>query len=135
MSLAFVPGFTATNPHFLGRFLAPIADGVAADYVRRYTRPGDLVLDPFGQAPGLAVEALSLDRRVIVASANPILRLALSLAVRPPTLTDLKAALTLLGDAPVGPGQRLEVQIQSMYATSCAECRTPTSADWFEWDS
>ena len=134
MSLAFVPGFPPGSPRFLGRFLSPVAEGVAAHYVRNYTQPGDLVLDPFGQAPCVAVEALSLDRRVIVSSSNPILRLALSLAVRPPALSDLKAALTTLGDARIGPGpnDRLEVQVKAMYATVCAECGTPTTADAFE---
>jgi hypothetical protein len=137
MNLAFIPGFTPSGPRFLGRFLAPVADGVAAHYVRAYSRPGDLVLDPFGQSPSVAIEALSLDRRVVVASTNPILRLALSLAVRPPGLSDLKAALTALGDAPVGlgPGERLEVQIKAMYQTTCADCGAPASADSFEWDA
>ncbi len=137
MSLAFAPGFPTGSPRFLGRFLSPVADGVAAHYVRNYTQPGDLVLDPFGQSPSVAVEALSLARRVIVSSSNPILRLALSLAVRPPALGDLKAALTALGDARIGPGpnDRLEVQVKAMYATTCAECGTPTIADAFDWDA
>src|SRR5438132_816374 len=121
MPLAFVPGFPPSGPRFLGRFLSPVADGVAAHYVRGTSRPGDLVFDPFGQAPGVAVEALSLDRRVVVASSNPILRLALSMAVRPPDLADLKAALTALGDVRVGsgPNDRLEVQVKAMYQTTC----------------
>ena len=137
MSLAFIPGFAPTRPRFLGRFLSPIADGVAAHYVRAHSRPGDLVLDPFGQSPTVAAEALSLERRVVVASINPILRLALSLAVRPPALADLKAALTALGDAHVGPGNsdRLELHVKAMYQTTCAECRSPVAADAFDWDA
>ena len=48
----------------------------------------------------------------------------------------LKAALTALGDASVGPGrnERLELQIKGMYATTCADCQTPTTADAFDWD-
>jgi hypothetical protein len=137
MSLAFIPGFLPNSPRFLGRFLSPVADGVAAHYVRINTRPGDIVFDPFGQSPSVAVEALSLDRRVVVASVNPILRLAVSMAVRPPALAELKTALTVLGDAQIGPGpgERLEAQIKSMYATACAECHTRAAADAFEWDA
>ena len=137
MSLPFVPGYAPTNARFLGRFISPIADGVAAHYVRLLTRPGEIVLDPFGQSPSVAVEALSLDRRVIVASNNPILRMAIALATYPPALTDLKAALTALGDARVGPGagDRLEVQVKAMYATTCAECHTPTTVDALDWDA
>jgi len=137
MTLAFVPGFPSSGPRFLGRFLPPVADGVAAAYANSFSQVGDVILDPFGQSPGVAAEALSLDRRVIVACSNPILRLALSLAVHPPALADLKTALTVLGDASVGPGPnaRLEVQIKAMYRTTCAECQTPTMADAFDWDS
>jgi len=71
----------------------------------------------------------------VVASINPIQRLALSLAVRPPALLELKAALTVLGDATVGPGLRLEVQILALYQTTCAECHAPTTADSYEWDA
>ncbi len=137
MSLAFVPGFPSNSPRFLGRFLSPVADGVAAHYVHGHTRRGDLVLDPFGQSPSVAAEALSLDRRVVVACSNPILRLALSLAVRPPALTELKLALTALGDVRVGPSpnDRLEVLVKGFYKTTCAECQTPTTADAYDWDS
>lgn len=137
MRLAFVPGFLPSGPRFLGRFLSPVADGVAAHYVRADSHPGDLVFDPFGQSPSVAVEALSLDRRVVVASSNPILRLALSMAVRPPTLAELKSALTLLADAKVGsgPNERLETQVKAMYQTTCAECHTPTTADTLDWDA
>ncbi len=137
MSLAFVPGFPPPAPRLLERFLPPLDDGVAAQMIQAHTRPGDLILDPFGQAPAVAVEALGLDRRIVVASPNPILRLALSLAIRPPALSDLRAALTQLGDVPVGSGagDRLEVQIQAMYATTCAECSTPTTADSLDWDA
>jgi hypothetical protein len=137
MPLAFAPGFPPPAPRLLERFLPPLDDGVAAQLIQAYTRPGDLILDPFGQVPAVAVEALGLDRRIVVASPNPILRLALSLAIRPPALSDLRAALTQLGDTPVGSGagDRLELQIRAMYATTCTECSTPTTADSFEWDS
>src|SRR5919108_634053 len=78
MTLPFIPGFRASQPRLLGRFLPPLPEGVAAHYIRKHTRPGDLIFDPFGQAPSIAVEALGLDRRLVVASFNPISRLALS---------------------------------------------------------
>jgi hypothetical protein len=136
MTLAFYPGVFSDTPRLLGRFLPPLAEGVAAHYIQRHTQPGGLVLDPFGQAPQVAVEALSLERRVLVAAFNPVARLALSLAVRPPGMAELRSALTRLGDAPVGLGSadRLERQILALYQTDCAECRAPVTADYFEWD-
>lgn len=135
--LPFYPGFAPTSARLLGRFLPPLADGVAAHYLQKHTRPGDLVFDPFAQAPAVALEALSLERRVVVASFNPVSRLALSLALRPPSIAQLRSALTQLGDAAVGrgPADRLERQIRDLYATTCPECGSPAEADSFEWDA
>jgi hypothetical protein len=136
MTLAFYPGFASDTPRLLGRFLPPVAEGMAAHFIQRHTRPGDLVLDPFGQAPQVAVEALSLDRRVVLATFNPVSRLAISLAVRPPSVAELRTALTRLGDAPVGLGSadRLERQVLAFYQTECGECRARVTADYFDWD-
>ena len=61
MTLAFVPGFPPSGPRFLGRFLSPVADGVPAAYTSALSRPGDVILDPFGQSPSVAVEAREVD--------------------------------------------------------------------------
>ena len=137
MTLPFYPGTFPDTPRLLARFLPPLAEGVAAHYVQRFSQPGDLLLDPFGVAPSVALEALSLDRRVLVAGFNPVMRLALSLAVRPPAMPELRAALTRLGDVPTGrgAGDRLERQIKGLYQTRCAECEAPVMADYFDWDA
>jgi hypothetical protein len=137
MPLAFVPGVPVLTPRLLARFLPPLADGVAAAYVRRFSQPGDLILDPYGVSPSVALEALALERRVVVAALNPILRLALSLAVRPPSAADLNAALTRLADVPVGrrPSERLEPQIRALYTTRCPGCGGRVTADYFDWDA
>ncbi len=133
MPLAFAPGYPPSPTGLLARFLPPLGEGVAAHSIEQQTAPGDLVLDPFGQSPRVAVEALSLGRRVVVANFNPISRLALSLAVRPPTAAELRSALTQLGDIPIE-ADRLETYVRGLYATRCADCGQAVSADSFEWD-
>ena len=71
MSLAFVPGFPPGSPRFLGRFLSPLAEGVAAQYVRDLTQPGDLVLDPFAGAGTTILVADRMGRRAIGLELNP----------------------------------------------------------------
>jgi len=137
MSLAFYPGSPPDTPRLLERFLPPLAEGVAAYYLQRFSRPGDLILDPFGTSPSLALEALGLDRRVLVTGFNPVMRLALSLAVRPPAIADLRLALTRLGDVTIGrvASDRLERSILALYQTRCAECEAVVTADYFDWDA
>ncbi len=137
MTIPFIPGYPPTPNRLLARFLPPLAEGVAAHYIEQYSQPGELIFDPFGQAPGVAVEALHLGRRIVVSNFNPISRLALSLAVRPPAEADLRSALTLLGDVPFGQkdGDRLENYLRGLYRTTCADCGTEVSADAFDWDT
>lgn len=45
---------------------------VVAEYIRNFTRPGDMVLDPFGGSGVTAVEALMNDRRAIHIDINPM---------------------------------------------------------------
>jgi hypothetical protein len=130
----FISGYPPSPDRLLARFLPPLADGVAAHYVDHYSRPGDVILDPFGQASSVAVEALRLGRRVVVANFNPVSRLALSLAVRPPTQAELRSALTPLADARKD-DERLENHVLNLYRTACADCGSLVSADVFEWEA
>ncbi|MGH2524440.1 MAG: hypothetical protein ACRDH2_18180, partial [Anaerolineales bacterium] len=133
--IPFVPGYLPSSPALLARFLPPLVEGVAAHYLQHHSGPGDLVFDPFGQSPRVAVEALRVGRRVIVASFNPASRLALSLAVCPPSQADLRSALTLLADVRVGGSERLENYLRGLYRTTCADCGAEASADAFEWEA
>ncbi|MBI5675864.1 MAG: type I restriction enzyme HsdR N-terminal domain-containing protein [Nitrospirae bacterium] len=45
---------------------------VVAEYIKNYSKPGDLVLDPFGGSGITAVEALMNDRRAIHIDLNPM---------------------------------------------------------------
>ncbi len=132
--LPFVPGYPPSPRRLLARFLPPLAEGLAAHYVVQHSRPGDLLLDPFGQSPRVAVEALHLGRRVVVANFNPISHLALSLAVRPPSTSELNSALTYLADIKVH-ATRLETHLRDLYRTTCSDCGALTSADAFEWET
>ena len=134
MTLVFISGYPPSPNRLLARFLPPLADGVAARYIEQYSKPGDLILDPFGQSPRVAVEALHLGRRVVTANFNPVSRLALSLAVRPPTGDELRSALTLLADTRKE-DERLEDYLRRLYRTNCADCGAEGSADAFEWDA
>lgn len=134
MPLPFISGYPPAPQRLLARFLPPLAEGVAAHYIQQHTAPGDLVFDPFGQSPRVAVEALSVGRRVLVANFNPISRLALSLAVRPPSQLELTAALTHLADVRVE-AERLETYLRNLYRATCPVCGALGEADSFEWDT
>lgn len=129
----FVPGLPHPPHGLFAHYLPPLAEGIAADYAARYSQPGDLVIDPFGQSAQLVIEAALLGRRVVVANFNPVLRFALRLAFDPLSESPLRAALTKLGDTRKD-GERLEIHLQNFYRTTCPDCGTAIVADYFEWD-
>ncbi len=130
--LPFLPGLPSDSPSPLARFLPPLAEGIAAGYVELTTRPGEWVLDPFGQSPRAVVEAVSLGRRVLVAVSNPINRFLLEAAANPPDLADFQVALARLAEAPKD-GRRLEVHLSEIYSTECRNCNRRIPAEFFVW--
>ena len=78
--------------------------------IEQLTGRGDLVVDPFLGSGGVAVEALSLDRRTIGIDVNPIaVRIARMLA-DPPTASAVRKALESMRES-------VKVEISSTYLT------------------
>jgi hypothetical protein len=91
------------------------------------------VLDPFGAAPDVAIEAAQSGYRLLVAANNPVARFLLEIAAKPPSREDLQAALAELSSMRRG-DERLEPHIRSLYLTRCDECGEEVMAEAFLWD-
>ena len=128
----FIIGKSPTRDGPLSRFLPPLEDGLAADWLPRHADRGGWVLDPFGTAPRLAVEAARAGYRVLVTANNPISRFLLEMIAAPPTESELKAALADLAITKKGE-ERLETHLQSLYLTKCANCGQVLPARAFLW--
>jgi hypothetical protein len=128
----FIVGQVPARDGPLARFLPPLEEGIAADWLPPHASTGGWLLDPFGSAPRLAVEAARRGYRVLVTANNPVTRFLLDLAARPPTESELKAALADLAITKKG-DERLEVHLQSLYLTQCANCGQQIHARAFLW--
>ena len=128
----FLPGEIPARDGPLARFLPPLEDGVAPAWLALHARRGDWLLDPFGSAPRLTVDAARAGYRVLVTANNPITRFLLNLTAGPPTESELKAALADLAVTKKG-GERLEDHLQSLYQTTCAKCEKEIPARAFLW--
>lgn len=128
----YVPGYP---PHSfpLARYLPPVAEGVAAGYAEEFTAPGDIVVDPFGQSPRVALELARLGRKVIAATRNPVLRLSLGAAIDPVPTASLRSALTRLADARLA-GERVEAYLRGLYRSTCPDCGSAVEVDTFLWE-
>ncbi len=128
----FIIGQPPARDGPLARFLPPLEDGIAAEWLSHHAQAGAWILDPFGSAPRLAVEAARAGYRVLVTANNPVTRFLLDLAARPPTESKLKAALADLAITKKGE-ERLETHLQSLYQTQCSNCGQEVYARAFLW--
>lgn len=106
---------------------------VVAAYLRAYSAPGSLVVDPFCQSPALVAEAVASGRRVIAVSFNPLDALRTRMALTAIPIRELIAAVTRLGDS-LKADVPLREQLQRLYRTTCAHCQKPVYADYFIWE-
>jgi hypothetical protein len=131
--LAFTPGKPIVPGQPLGRYLPPVSPDIAPAWLRQHASPGAWVLDPFGAAPGAAVEIARQGYRLLVAANNPIARFLLERYANPFTENEFKAALDVLASSQVG-SERLEPELRQLYQTHCDQCGKSIDATSFVWD-
>ncbi len=131
--LPFLPGDESEDSRPLARFLPPVAGGVSTAFLSRHAIAGEWVLDPFGAAPALDVEMARAGKSVLVAINNPVTRLLLELTATPPSIEELRAALSELAATRKGE-ERLETHLQSLYLTTCSKCQRQIPAEAFIWE-
>jgi len=103
---------------------------VAQKYIEALTHPNDLVLDPFGATPNVAIAAHTLGRRAIVIAHHPLWAWLARAILTLPGETEINAVLTKLGDA-LKDDLPLRAHLAQLYATGCAVCGKSTPADYF----
>lgn len=135
---AFLPGKPLRRSLPLGRFLPPVQEGIAVEWLQRKfanLSPGarPWILDPFGACPSLAVEIAHHGFRLLVAANNPIARLLLEIQANPPTENECRAAIAELAASYKG-AERIEPHIRSLYRSTCGKCGEELEADAFIWD-
>jgi hypothetical protein len=133
VEIAFVPGNPSHGPGPLARFLPPLEQGTIRRLLRGFGTEGDLILDPFGASPRLAVEAAQSGRAVLVAVNNPVTRYVLRQTIQSIPLDSLQAALANLATS-TKDGGRLEPFLLDLYKTECSRCGEWVSAEYFVWD-
>jgi hypothetical protein len=148
-SLSYIPGLKPADPGPLSRFIPPLEEGTISTWLSRHAspspalapgtsvdtaqgKPGSWLLDPFGFAPQVAIEAARAGYRVLVTVNNPITRFLLEMAAHPPDESDFKAALADLAVSKKG-DEHLENHLQSLYITVCEKCEKEVLAKAFLW--
>jgi hypothetical protein len=129
----FVPGIPGAPSGPLARYRPIQPVQAVGTYVRRLTRPGDLVVDLFCQGPTVVREIVAAGRRALGLSINPLLLSTARLGLGQCGPDALNAAFTRLADSPKG-DVPLRHHLASLYRSACPTCGTLGVAEWFAWD-
>jgi hypothetical protein len=128
----YLPGRTARILP-LSRFLPPLAEGMASEWLRQNVPTGSWILDPLGASPALALEAARAGYCVAVTTTNPVLCFMIEVLARSPQESELQAAIAALATVRRG-SERLEVELKSLYETRCPVCGRTIQADGYLWE-
>ncbi len=74
--------------HQLSPYIGKIKSSIACDLVKKYSKPGDLVVDPFAGAGTIPLESALLGRRVLGADISPYSRILSLAKLFPPCSLD-----------------------------------------------
>ncbi|MEM5854653.1 MAG: DNA methyltransferase [Candidatus Aenigmatarchaeota archaeon] len=85
---------------------------IVAYFIEKYSRKGDIVLDPFSGYGVTGIEALRLGRKVVLIDLNPIATFISKVIVTPLNLNEVKNVFKLLQE-------KIKPQIDALYKIPC----------------
>lgn len=112
--------------YLIHKYWARKPSNVVRSYIEYYTKPGDIVLDPFAGSGVTLIEALLSGRSAVAIDLNPTACLIMEVSVTP---VDLEVARYHYEEL-----QRyIESEISTLYQTRCRRCGHPAIATHFVW--
>lgn len=117
-----------TPPYTMHKFWARRPWRVFRELIARFTRPGDIILDPFAGGGVTLVEGLILRRKVIAVDLNPLAVKVMKHEVTPLDTRLFKEAVRRLS-------RIVEPVALEMYRVRCPKCGGRATAIWTEYDA
>src|SRR5215467_10696152 len=65
---------------------------VVGEFIKTYSQPGEIVLDPFAGSGVVAIEAIRHGRKAIVSDLNPVANMITEMTLRPVDLLEFRKA-------------------------------------------
>ena len=109
------PRFTFGHMYNMHKYWSKKSPDVVAAYIENYTKPGDVVLDPFCGSGITACEAVRLGRRAIAIDINPMATFITRLTLTPVNLSRLQWAFHDVKSI-------CEKAVSELFVTTCCLC-------------
>ena len=104
-----------TPMYLIHKYWARKPHNVVSEYIKNYTKPGDVVLDPFCGSGPTPIEAIKLGRKAVGFDLNPMANFITRMTAMP---VDLKKVETVFKNII----KTCEKKIQGLYITNCKKC-------------
>jgi 16S rRNA G966 N2-methylase RsmD len=95
---------------------------VVGEHIQNYTKPGQIVFDPFAGSGVVAIEAARNKRRAIVCDLNPAASHITELTLHPVHTLKLLEAFKRVSE-------RVQKKVAELYTIHCLKCGEPLTAD------
>ncbi len=110
---------TVAKPHtpmyLMHKYWARKPHNVVSEYIKHYTKKGDIVLDPFCGSGPAPIEAIKLGRNGIGIDLNPISTFVTRMTAIPVDISKIKSSFEDIKDI-------CKKEIESLYKTKCKKC-------------
>ena len=103
---------THSAMYMIHKYWARKPANVVRAYIESYSRPGDIVLDPFVGSGVTALEAVAAGRRAIAIDLNPMATFIARCSAMPCDLKDLKREFARIE-------REVKGRIEELYETTC----------------
>jgi len=95
--------------------------------IQKFTKPGDIILDPFAGGGVTLVEGLISKRKVVAVDLNPLACYIMKHEVEPIDIKEFEKAV-------INMRKKLEPIMNKIYEVKCPKCSNSGVADWTEYD-
>jgi DNA modification methylase len=116
-----------TPMYLMHKFWARKSPSVVAEYIKAYSKRGDIVLDPFAGSGVTAIEAIKLERKAICLDYNPVMTFIAKMTAMPIDIEALTREFKRIKKS-------VAKTILRLYETKCPNCGNTASIIGTKWD-
>jgi len=116
-----------TPMYIMHKYWARKPHNVVSEYIKFYTKEGDIVLDPFSGSGVTAIESIKDGRKAIAIDLNPISTFMTKCTATPIEINKIKETFEEIKD-------KCKDQIEDLYKTKCKKCGNDAKIICTHWE-
>jgi 16S rRNA G966 N2-methylase RsmD len=119
---------THTPMYLMHKYWARKPHNVVSEYIRHYSKEGDIVLDPFAGSGVTAIESIKLGRRAIAIDLDPMATFITKVTAMPVDLKIFEKEFKNIE-------KKIKEKVYKLYKTNCAKCKKEVIVEAVIWEN